>query len=120
MNLKNITLKTAELGPVEWNDVEKLQPSINGFICFISADTITKVDNDGVEYTALIGNYIQTPFDHAPSYKEMINYIIQQEYPNGKEAQLLRIGVHNPNDKEYLDYYSDVEQIAEEVKQLLA
>ena len=37
MDLKNITLKTAELGPVEWNEVEKLQPSEDGFICFISA-----------------------------------------------------------------------------------
>ena len=47
MNLKNITLKTAELGPVKWEDVEKLQPGENGFICFISAEPIEKEDEEG-------------------------------------------------------------------------
>ena len=37
MNLKNITLNTAELGPVNWEDVEKIQPSNGGFICFVSS-----------------------------------------------------------------------------------
>jgi hypothetical protein len=39
MNLKNITLKTAELGPVNWENVEKLQPSNDGFMFFISHTT---------------------------------------------------------------------------------
>lgn len=85
MNLKNITLNTAELGPVKWEDVEKLQPSEKGFICFISAKEIVKTDEDDKEQTHLLGTYIQTPFDHKPTYKELINMIITSEYPNGKE-----------------------------------
>ena len=46
MNLKNITLRTAELGPVKWEDVEKLQPSNGGFICFIDAESEVRYDED--------------------------------------------------------------------------
>ena len=90
MNLKNITLKVAELGPVNWEDVEKLQPGEDGFICFVSYTTEARQTEDGGSYNILIGTYISTPFDYKPTYKEVINYIIQQEYPNGKESQMLR------------------------------
>lgn len=119
MNLKNITLNTAELGPVQWEDVVKLQPSENGFICFVSFDTKTRIDMDGEETEVLVGKYIQTPFNYAPSYKEVINYIVQQEYPNGKEAQILRMGIHNPNDEEYIAYYNKVEEIVSTIESLL-
>lgn len=119
MNLKNITLKTAELGPVNWEDVEKLQPSKDGFIFFVSYTTETKQDFDGNEYQSTTGLYIQTDFDHKPTYKEVINYIVQREYPDGKEAQMLRYGIYDPDDTEYLAYYENVEQISQEVKNLL-
>lgn len=119
MNLKNITLKAAELGPVNWENVEKLQPSNDGFMFFISHTTEVKQDLDGNEYQIVIGQYIQTDFDHKPTYKEMINYIIQREYPNGKEAQMLRYGIYDPDNSEYLEYYENVEQISQEVKNLL-
>ena len=119
MDLKNITLNTAELGPVKWEDVEKLQPGNNGFICFVSYTKDIRQDLDGNDYETLIGNYIQTSFEHKPSYKEVINYIIQQEYPNGKEAQMLRFGIYDPDDEEYLAYYDHVEEISKEIKALL-
>lgn len=119
MNLKNIILNTAELGPTDWNDVEKLQPSDKGYICFVSAESVTRREINDTPHNVLIGKYIQTDFDHRPTYKEMINFIVQKEYPNGKEAQLLRQGVHNPNDEEYLNYYNHVEEITNEIKVLL-
>ena len=119
MNLKNITLNTAELGHVQWEDVKKVQPSNNGFVFFVSYNTVTRSDIDGEETNVLIGNYIQTDFNHEPTYKELINWIISKEYPNGKENQLLRQGVHNPEDEEYLEYYYNVENIVNEVKALL-
>lgn len=119
MNLKNITLNTAELGPVNWEDVEKIQPSNGGFICFVSSRQETRQNEDGEEYSILIGEYIHTDFDHIPSYKELINFIIQKEYPNGKESQMLRLGIHDPQNQEYLDYYDNVEEISSEIKSLL-
>lgn len=119
MNLKNITLKTSELGPVEWKNVEKLQPSDGGFICFVSAESKIRYDEDNKPYTILLGKYIKTDFNYKPTYKELINFIVQKEYPDGKELQLLRRGIYNPNDEEYLDYYNNVEQITNEIKYLL-
>ncbi len=119
MNLKNIILNTAELGPVKWEDVKKVQPNKGGYICFVSAKSITR-EFDGEPQQILIGYYIQTDFDHEPTYKELVNYIIQKEYPNGKEAQMLRFGIYDPEDPEYLAYYENVEQILTEVKQLFA
>jgi len=119
MNLKNITLKTAELGPVKWEDVEKLQPGENGFICFISAEPIEKEDEEGNVKTHLLGTYIPTDFDYAPTYKEMVNFIVSKKYPNGKEQQLLRHGILNPQDEEYVAYYNDVEEITRTIKELL-
>lgn len=119
MNLKNIILKTAELGPVKWEEVEKLQPSNTGFICFISAKEYIKEDEDGNEQTHLLGTYFETGFDHKPSYKEVINMIVTSEYPYGKENQMLRKGTYNPDDEEYLDYYYNVEEISTEIKSLL-
>ena len=119
MNLKNIILKTAELGPVNWENVEKLQCGEKGFICFVSAEEATRIDMDGEEYTTLVGKYIETTLDHKPTYKELINYIVSQEYPNGKEAQLLRQGIHDPQDSEYLEYFNTVEGICSEIKALL-
>lgn len=119
MNLKNITLKTAELGPVSWENVEKLQPSKDGFIFFVSAHEDVRKDIDDEPYTVLIGDYIQTDFNHKPTYKEIINWIINQEYPNGKENQMLRYGIYDPDDEEYLEYYNNVENISSEVKSLL-
>lgn len=75
---------------------------------------------DGEETEVLVGKYIQTPFNYTPSYKEVINYIVQQEYPNGKEAQVLRIGIHDPENEEYLAYYNNVEEITAEIKNLLS
>lgn len=118
MDLKNITLKTAELGPVEWNNVEKLQPSDDGFIFFVSYDSYT-ITEDESEVTYLTGKYIQTDFTEKPSYKEIINFIIQKEYPNGKESQMLRLGVQDPENQEYLEYFNDVEDICSIVKGLL-
>ena len=119
MNLKNITLRTAELGPVKWEDVEKLQPSNGGFICFIYAEPEVRYDENQQPYNILLGKYIKTNFNYKPTYKEIVNFIVQEEYPNGKELQLLRRGIHNPNDEEYLNYYNNVEQISNEIKQLL-
>lgn len=119
MNLKNITLKTAELGPVNWEDVEKLQPSADGFIFFVNYDTITKCSVDNGNEECLLGYYIQTDFTHKPTYKEVINYIIEKEYPLGKENQILRLGIYNQNNKDYLDYYNHVEDIIYVVKRLL-
>lgn len=119
MDLKNITLKTAELGPVEWNEVEKLQPSEDGFICFISAEEVEKEDEEGNIKIYLLGTYIQTDFDYLPTYKEMINFIVSREYPDGKEQQLLRHGILNPQDEEYVAYYNNVEDITNTIKELL-
>lgn len=119
MDLKNIILNTAELGPVNWEDVEKLQPNDDGYICFVSYMTETKTDVDGESYEVLVGNYIQTNFTHKPTYKEMINYIVQQEYPDGKEAQMLRLGIYDPDNDEFLAYYDRVEEINEQIKALL-
>lgn len=119
MYLKNIILKAAELGPVNWEDVEKLQPSDGGFICFVSAEQEVRYDDNEEPYTVLIGKYIKTNFDYRPTYKEVVNFIVQNEYPNGKELQLLRQGIHNPNNEEYLSYYNHVEEIANEIKTLL-
>lgn len=119
MDLKNITLKTAELGPVSWENVEKLQPGENGFICFISAKEITKEDTDGEQYTSLLGTYFETGFNHLPTYKEVINMIVTTEYPNGKEQQLLRHGIADPQDEEYVEYYNNVEAITSEIRTLL-
>lgn len=119
MNIKNITLKTAELGPVEWENVEKLQAGSDGYVLFISYDTEVRIDEEGNEYTILIGTCIPTDFKNKPTYKELINYIVQKEYPNGKEEQLLRHGIHDPEDVEYLEYYNNVEEISAEVKALL-
>lgn len=120
MDLKNITLKTAELGPVKWEDVEKLQPGANGFICFISAEEVTKVDMEGNETVHLIGTYFETNFDYKPTYKEIINMIVTAEYPNGKEQEILRCGIMDPENEEYLAYYSKVEDIVNTIKSLLA
>lgn len=119
MNLKNITLNTAELGHVEWSSIKKLQPANEGFVFFVSYYVVTKNDISSEETDVLVANYIQTDFDHEPTYKELINWIISKEYPNGKENQLLRQGIHNPEDAEYLDYYKNVENIVAEVKSLL-
>ena len=119
MNLKIITLRTAELGPVKWEDVEKLQPYNGGFICFIDAESEVRYDEDQQPYNILLGKYIKTNFNYKPTYKEIVNFIVQEEYPNGKELQLLRHGIYNPNDEEYLSYYNNVEQISNEIKQLL-
>lgn len=119
MNLKNITLKTAELGPVLWENVEKLQPSNSGFIFFISSHTAARTDENGEQYSILVGDYIQTDFNHKPTYKEVINWIVKQEYPDGKENQMLRYGIYDPDDEEYLEYYNNVENISSEVKSLL-
>ena len=118
MTLKNITLKTAELGPVKWEDVEKIQPGKNGYICFISAEYITKTNIDGTESTHLLGSYIETGFDHRPTYKEIINMIVNKEYPNGKEQEMLRIGISNPQNSEYVEYYNNVEDIIRTIKEL--
>lgn len=118
MNLKNIILKTAELGPVEWKDVEKLQPGENGFVCFISATPIIK-NEDGIQETHLLGTYFDTGFDYKPSYKQVINMVVSTEYPDGKEQQLLRHGILNPQDEEYVEYYNNVEDITTTIKSLL-
>ena len=118
MNLKNITLKTAELGPVKWEDVEKLQPGENGFICFISAEEVIDIDPEGEETTNLLGTYFETEFTNKPSYKELINFIISKEYPNGKESEMLRYGIMDPQDEEYLSYYDNVEDIVSTIKSL--
>lgn len=120
MNLKNIILKTAELGPVSWENVEKLQPSENGFICFISAEEVIKQNESGEDETHLLGTYFETGFDYKPTYKEVINSIVSIEYPNGKEQQLLRHGIANPEDEEYVEYYNNVEDITLTIKQLLS
>lgn len=70
--------------------------------------------------THLIGTYFETPFDYLPSYKEVINFLITSEYPNGKEQQMLRQGVFNPSDPEYLEYYGQVEDIRSTIKSLLS
>lgn len=119
MNLKNITLNTAELGPVKWEDIEKVQPNKDGYICLVSYTESTKTDDDGEPYNSLTGKYIQTYFDHKPNYKEIINFIIEQEYPNGKELQMLRLGVYDPDNEEYLEYFNNVEDITSEIKSLL-
>lgn len=119
MILKNVTLNTAELGPVKWESVEKLQPGSNGFICFIDSHEETKTDENGEEQTYLVGTYFNTGFSHKPSYKEVINMLIQSEYPNGKEQEMLRFGIHNPNDEDYLEYYNRAEQIRTEIRQIL-
>lgn len=119
MNLKNIILKTAELGPVNWENVEKLQPSNDGFILFVDYE-IYNIDNqNGEAEQHLLGYYIQTEFNYKPNYKEVINYIIQKEYPYGKENQMLRYGVYDPNDEEYLEYYNHAEEISNEIKSLI-
>ena len=119
MVLKNIILNAAELGPVEWQNVEKLQPAKDGYVFFISYTTEAKEDELG-QSDVLIGNYIQTDFTYKPTYKELINYIVRKEYPNGKEEELLRHGIYDPQDEEYLEYYDNVEEIAAEIKALLA
>lgn len=119
MNLKNIILKKAELGPVKWEDVEKLQPNNDGYVCFVSYTTETRTDMDGKEYEVLVGDYVQTNFTHKPTYKEIINYIVQQEYPDGKEAQMLRLGIYDPDNEEFLAYFARVEEINQQIKELL-
>lgn len=120
MNFTNITLKTAELGPVNWEEVEKLQPGTNGFICFISAETQTRLNMEGDEYNMLVGTYFDTPFNYKPSYKEIINYIISEEYPNGKEQEMLRLGIKDPQNEEYLAYFDKVEEICNQIKSILS
>lgn len=118
MNLKNIVLKTTELGCSKWEDVEKLILGENDYICIISSEEITKTDENG-QYVQLVGKYFNTGFKHKPSYKELINMIISAEYPNGKEKQLLRIGIKDPKNQEFLDYYDNVENIKLTIKNLL-
>lgn len=120
MNLKNITLKTAELGPVKWEDVEKLQSGENGYICFISAEEITKEDQEGNPSIHLLGTYFETGFYHKPTYKEVINMIVTAEYPDGKEEEMLRYGIMDPENAEYIEYYNKVEDIVATIKSLLA
>lgn len=116
MNLKNITLKAAELGPVEWENVKKLQPSENGYIFFVEYSVIEKTDMEGNTEEHLQGKYIQTNFDYEPTYKEIINFIVSSEYPNGKEQELLRYGISDSTNEEYIEYYNNVESIIHDVK----
>lgn len=119
MNLKNIILNTAELGHVDWKDVEKLQPNNKGYICFISAEVKYKTSENGEEQPYLLGTYFQTPFMQKPTYKQVINFVINSEYPDGKENKMLRLGVYDPNDEEFLAYYNNCEDIRLTIKQLL-
>lgn len=76
------------------------------------------MDENG-EHVELVGKYFHTGFKHKPSYKELANMIISSEYPNGKEQQLLRMGVKDPKNEEFLAYYNNVEDIKTTIKNLL-
>ena len=79
MTLKNIILKTAELGPVKWEDVDKLQAGSGFFALFVSYTTEQKTEEDEIkEY--LIGTYICLPFVNEPSKNEIVDYIVKEEY----------------------------------------
>ena len=118
MVLKNIALKTAELGPVQWENVNKLQPNAYGFMFFIDSEPITKTLFEEEEIQ-LLGTYIQTDFKTRPTYKQIIDWIVQKEYPDGKENQMLRIGVCDPQNEEFVEYNRHVEDISTTVKALL-
>ena len=79
MTLKNIILRTAELGPVKWEDVDKLQPGSGFFALFVSYRTEQRVEQEEVkEY--LVGTYIVLPFTEMPSKDNIVNYIVEEEY----------------------------------------
>lgn len=120
MNLINITLKKADLGNIEWENVEKLQPGKNGFICFVSYTEKENIDADGNAYTTLVGDYFETGFNYRPSYKEIINFLISSEYPDGKEQEMLRLGIRDPQNEEYLEYFNKAEEIRMTIKSLLS
>ena len=120
MDFTNIVLNKTDLGCVSWEDVEKIQPGNGGFLCFISPEEYTVENIDGETETHIRGSYIMIDMDHKPSYKEIINYLISAEYPNGKEQEMLRLGIHNPNDEEYLEYFNKAEEIRTTIKALLA
>lgn len=95
MTLKNIILRTAELGPVKWEDVDKLQSGSGFFALFISYRTEQRVEQEEVkEY--LVGTYIVLPFTEIPSKDNIINYIVEEEY--GKDY----------TEEEYNSVYNEV------------
>ena len=120
MDFTNIVLNTTDLGCTKWEDVEKLQPGEGGFLCFISYEEYTANNEEDEPETHLRGIYAKIDVDHLPTYKEVINYLISAEYPNGKEQEMLRLGINNPNDEEYVQYNAKAEYIRTTIKALLA
>ncbi|MGL5683575.1 MAG: hypothetical protein ACRDDZ_11085 [Marinifilaceae bacterium] len=57
--------------------------------------------------------------DGVPSYESIVNQIVSYHYPNGEENALLRKGVMNPQNNEFINYNTFVEDVKQEVATVL-
>ena len=56
-------------------------------------------------------NYETEIFEHYPTRDEVIKRIVTNKYPDGAENAILRKGIKDPLNTEYLEYYDFVESI---------
>ena len=56
-------------------------------------------------------NYETEIFDTLPTRSMIINRLVTNRYPLGEEQAILRKGIKDPLNVEYLDYYEFVESV---------
>jgi hypothetical protein len=71
---------------------------------------INEVADGGYDYLPIL-------FDHIPKREEVINSIVTAMYPHNEELALQRKGIINPQEEEFVAYYSRVETIKQKVSQ---